>query len=245
MVQVMGSTSDGLGLRPSTARSPPNSAATEEKHAVSQASAACHPSISGTASSTVWPNSSSSFAAPSTAPTHSGCTSVPSIDRVVNATFSCAGRRSIISRNVRSGGGSAGDAPGTGPHERSSMAALSRTERARTCSVPRPSQISPSMGSMGRRPRLGLRPKRPHQLDGMRIDPPMSLPRADRHVMPAATDAPEPPLEPPGECSRLHGFRVGPCSSGSVVAMSANSGVLVRPTTTRPADLMRRTRSLS
>ena len=47
------------------------------------------------------------------------------------------------------------------------------------------------------RPRLGLRPTRPQQAAGMRIEPPPSLPCATG-TMPAATAAAEPPEEPPG-----------------------------------------------
>ena len=45
-------------------------------------------------------------------------------------------------------------------------------------------------------PRLGLRPIRPFQEAGIRMEPPASLPVAVG-VMPAAVAAPEPPLEPP------------------------------------------------
>ena len=39
-------------------------------------------------------------------------------------------------------------------------------------------------------------PVMPHRELGMRMDPPVSLPKA-RGTIPAATAAPEPPLEPP------------------------------------------------
>jgi hypothetical protein len=44
---------------------------------------------------------------------------------------------------------------------------------------------------------------------GMRIDPPVSLPMA-MNTMPAATAAPDPPLDPPGMRAVSHGLRTGP-----------------------------------
>ena len=55
-------------------------------------------------------------------------------------------------------------------------------------------------------------------------------------TMPAATNAAEPPLEPPVLRSRSHGLWVAPYASGSVVVTSPSSGVLVRPMTTSPAS---------
>ena len=43
----------------------------------------------------------------------------------------------------------------------------------------------------------------------MRMDPPVSLPIAMK-TMPAATAAPDPPLEPPGMRSRSQGLRTAP-----------------------------------
>ena len=63
--------------------------------------------------------------------------------------------------------------------------------------------------------------------------------------MPAATAAAEPPLEPPGEWSVLHGLRVGPHASGSVVGRLPNSGLLVRPAITSPAARKRLTNVVS
>ena len=68
----------------------------------------------------------------------------------------------------------------------------------------------------------------------MRIDPPPSLAWA-AGTMPAATAAAEPPDEPPGVRSRLHGLRLGPNRVGSVTGCRPNSGVLVLPKITRPA----------
>src|ERR1700712_627174 len=70
-------------------------------------------------------------------------------------------------------------------------------------------------GSLGTAPNVGLCPTTPQKEAGIRIDPPPSVPRA-RQVMPAATDAPATPLDPPGVLPRSHGFRVRPCNRLSV-----------------------------
>ena len=44
---------------------------------------------------------------------------------------------------------------------------------------------------------------------GMRIEPPKSVPRA-KGAMAAATAAPDPPLDPPAVTFTSHGFRVVP-----------------------------------
>src|SRR5439155_1672204 len=59
------------------------------------------------------------------------------------------------------------------------------------------------------RPKLTLKPKSPLYADGMRIDPPPSLP-VHIGIMPTATAAAEPPEEPPGVRSGFHGLRVTP-----------------------------------
>src|ERR1700722_2953662 len=84
------------------------------------------------------------------------------------------------------------------------------------------------------RPRLGFRPKTPLLQAGSRIEPPPSLACA-AGLMPAATAAPAPPDEPAGVRARFQGLRVAPNSTGSVVSIRPNSGVLVRPTVIRPA----------
>ena len=58
------------------------------------------------------------------------------------------------------------------------------------------------------RPRVGLMPNSPQTLDGIRIDPPPSLPCA-AGASPAATAAAAPPLEPPADLVRSHGVRAG------------------------------------
>ena len=64
-------------------------------------------------------------------------------------------------------------------------------------------------------PRVGLMPNSPQTLDGMRIDPPPSLPCA-AGTRPAATAAPAPPLDPPDDRDRSHGVRAGGPISVSV-----------------------------
>jgi hypothetical protein len=95
---------------------------------------------------------------------------------------------------------------------------------------------SPGAGMPGRsttRPRDGFNPKMPQLLAGTRMEPPPSLPCAIG-TMPAATAAPVPPLDPPGEYSRFQGFKVGPNANGSVLGSNPNSGVAVFPKTTIP-----------
>src|SRR5204863_2681526 len=72
------------------------------------------------------------------------------------------------------------------------------------------------------RPIVGRIPTIPFTDDGRRIDPPVSVPRAPRHVR-AATAAPEPPLEPAGKRSGFHGLRHVPSCALSVVPPQANS----------------------
>lgn len=84
------------------------------------------------------------------------------------------------------------------------------------------------------RPRLGFKPTSPHIAAGIRIEPPPSDALAIA-VMPAATDAAAPPLDPPAPNAVFHGFRVAPWACGSVVAANPSSGVFVRPTITNPA----------
>jgi hypothetical protein len=84
----------------------------------------------------------------------------------------------------------------------------------------------------------------PQHAAGPRIEPPVSVPVAPAHRK-AATAAPEPPLDPPGERSSAHGFFVGPYHGLLVVEPAANSWALHLPTRTAPASLRRRTDSAS
>src|ERR1700674_5450690 len=70
--------------------------------------------------------------------------------------------------------------------------------RAIAPSVDRPAQCSPKRGPGDMRPRDGLNPTVPQQLDGIRTEPPPSDPCAKANN-PAATAAAAPPLEPPAE----------------------------------------------
>src|SRR5450432_3955739 len=111
--------------------------------------------------------------------------------------------------NVVVGFGRKYSSPSAGPLVASSIAALSRTLRVRTCSVEKPSHTSPSNGPTGTRPRDGLNPNTPQHDAGIRIEPPPSPPLANG-TMPVATATALPPDDPP-EVSRVsHGFRVGP-----------------------------------
>ncbi len=94
------------------------------------------------------------------------------------------------------------------------------------------------------RPRCGLRPTSPQQAAGIRIEPPPSLPWAIG-TMPAATAAAAPPDEPPGVRSVSQGLRAGPKRRGSVTGRIPNSGMLVLPTSTKPASRSRRTTNAS
>ena len=111
--------------------------------------------------------------------------------------------------NGRTGGAAAYGSPGRKPEMASSAAALSRTERLTTCRTTSPAHPSPSSGPSDTRPRVGLRPNRPHALAGMRIEPPPS-PACANGTMPDATAAALPPLDPPGDRSRSQGLRAGP-----------------------------------
>ncbi len=89
-----------------------------------------------------------------------------------------------------------------------------------------------------------MKPNRPQNAAGMRIEPAPSDACASGRSR-AATAAAEPPLDPPEVCSRFHGLRVGGWISGSVTGMIASSLVEVLPSTTQPPALMRRTDSPS
>src|SRR6059058_3572574 len=103
---------------------------------------------------------------------------------------------------------------GLGPAMASSSAAASRTVRASGPCTDRP-LISLLSGAVDTRPRLVLMPNNPLTLDGIRIEPPPSLPGA-AGTRPAATAAAAPPLEPPADFDRSHGVRAGGALSGSV-----------------------------
>ena len=70
-------------------------------------------------------------------------------------------------------------------------------------------QLSGSTPRLLTRPNVGLRPTTPQSEAGMRIEPPVSVPSATGHS-PAATEAPEPELEPPVTRSVSQGLRAAP-----------------------------------
>ena len=72
------------------------------------------------------------------------------------------------------------------------------------------------------RPGVGRRPVTPQNADGMRIDPPVSVPSVPA-ARSAAAAAAEPPLEPPQTRSVAQGFRAGPKCGLVVSAPNANS----------------------
>ena len=88
-------------------------------------------------------------------------------------------------------------------------------------------------GQAGTRPKPALIPEMPVKAQGMRIEPPPSVPTASG-PMPAATCAAAPPLEPPGVRSGFQGLRVMPVSALSVTPFQPNSGVQVLPSNTAP-----------
>src|SRR5690606_40395608 len=95
--------------------------------------------------------------------------------------------------------------PGMCPAMTASRRSPPRTVRAMGPFVDSPNR-SGTTGPCETRPRVGLIPKSPHALLGMRIDPPPSLPCATG-ASPAATAAAAPPLEPPADRDRSHGVR--------------------------------------
>src|SRR4029453_6907960 len=88
------------------------------------------------------------------------------------------------------------------------------------------------------RPMVGRIPTMPLTAEGGRMEPPVSVPRAPRHVR-AATAAPDPPLDPAGKRSGFQGLRHVPEWGLSVVPPHANSCKLVLPMITAPARLRR------
>src|SRR5580765_388597 len=88
------------------------------------------------------------------------------------------------------------------------------------------------------RPYVGFNPTTPHNDAGCRTLPPVSVPRANT-ASPAATEAAEPPLDPPGTRSRSHGLWTGPYAEFSLDEPIANSSQFVLPTSTAPAPANR------
>ena len=109
--------------------------------------------------------------------------------------------------------------------------------------MPSPSAPEP-YGAGETRPRDGFTPTTPQHDDGLRMEPPPSLPCAAGQ-RPAAVAAAAPPLEPPEVRDVSHGFRQTPFSSDSVIAIVPSSGVFVLPRRTKPASRSRRTTAAS
>ncbi len=108
---------------------------------------------------------------------------------------------------IGSGNGSADGSPGTGPASSDSNSRTSAIDVASGPNVER--SIQSGMGSRPITPFVGLSPARPQNARGIRIEPPPSVAVAIA-AMPAASAAPEPPLDPPGDQSVPHGFVVVP-----------------------------------
>src|SRR5437899_7129331 len=108
-----------------------------------------------------------------------------------------------------------------------------------TCPQENPPQPSARSGPSGLRARVGFNPNTPDADAGIRIEPPPSLACATGRIR-AATAAPAPPDEPPDECARFQGLRVGPNRRNSVVGIDPNSGLELFPKIVRPALRKRR-----
>src|SRR4051794_27053722 len=93
---------------------------------------------------------------------------------------------------------------------------------------------------LGTRPKLALCPTKPVNDAGMRMEPPPSD-AVPNGMIPAATAADEPPLEPPGVRAKFHGLRVTPNALVLVKLSVPNSGDAVLPTGTAPAPRNRAT----
>src|SRR5207247_4555891 len=92
--------------------------------------------------------------------------------------------------------------PATGPIATESSSRRPPTVVANGPSVDR--SIHEGIGLRPIRPLVGLIPTRPQNAGGIRIDPPPSVAVAIG-TSPAATAAPDPPLEPPGDHPVAHG----------------------------------------
>ena len=103
------------------------------------------------------------------------------------------------------------------PATTSSAYAISANVRAIGPRVENVPQVGQSGSPFGITPCVGLNPAMPHTSDGIRIDPPPSEP-VHNATIPDATDAAEPPDEPPLVASIAHGLRVGPNTRLSVSA---------------------------
>jgi len=99
-------------------------------------------------------------------------------------------------------------------------------------------------GQAGTRPKEGFSPNNPVKPQGMRMEPPPSVPMVSG-PMPEATAAALPPEEPPGVFFGFQGFLVMPVSGLSVTPFQPNSGVVVLPRRTAPCSRRRATAGAS
>lgn len=106
------------------------------------------------------------------------------------------------------------------------------------------SSHSQGLGQVGTTPGDGRIPTTPQKDAGMRRDPPRSVPSAIA-IMPAASAAAPPPVEPPALRVGSQGLRVRPNTSLNVLPPAANSGVFVLPMMIAPAARSRSTTSAS
>src|SRR3989442_12259819 len=75
-------------------------------------------------------------------------------------------------------------------------------------------------GYTGTRPYEAFRPKVPVKADGLRMEPPPSVPMWSGAI-PAASAAPAPPEEPPGGRAGFRGLRGGPEAGSAVTPTQA------------------------
>src|SRR5699024_9626262 len=117
------------------------------------------------------------------------------------------------------------DAASTTICKLSNNRALSLTDLLNAKSIAAPCHCLPTTDPTAVRSRVGFNPPKLVNDAGIRIDPSPSLAPATG-TTPEATSAAAPPLEPPGEYILFHGLCAGPKSSGSVIFLRANSGVV-------------------
>jgi hypothetical protein len=172
-----------------------------------------------------------------TAAAHAGSTPTPSIGDWASTPIRSPVGGAIVSALAKDVARAGGDhhAAGSWRASTSRAAAVSATDRVSTPFVAKPSRSTIPLVT---RPRVGLSPTRPLHDEGMRIDPPPSLPWA-MGAIPAATAAPAPLDDPPGVRSGSQGLRVMPRASLSVKGTVPNSGVVVLPSSTNPASTNR------
>ena len=103
--------------------------------------------------------------------------------------------------------------------------------------VEKPLHLSPSIGEHEIRPLVGFKPRVPHEADGILIEPPPSFACAIGTIL-DATDAADPPLEPPDVHFKSQGFLVGRKAFGSVVTINPNSGVADFPQIIEPVEMI-------